>query len=70
VADSPIAANFALQNATYKEALMIVGQPFTDEYLGFAVKKGDTATLKLLNDGLAKVKSSGKLDELVAKWLK
>ena len=70
VADSPIAANFALQNATYKDALMIVGQPFTDEYLGFAVKKGDTATLKLLNDGLAKVKSSGKLDELVAKWLK
>ena len=70
VADSPIAANFALQNATYKEALKIVGQPFTDEYLGFAVKKGDTATLKLLNDGLAKVKSSGKLDELVAKWLK
>jgi ABC-type amino acid transport substrate-binding protein len=49
---------------------MIVGQPFTDEYLGFAVKKGDSATLKLLNDGLAKVKSSGKLDELVAKWLK
>lgn len=70
VADSPIAANFALQNATYKDALMIVGQPFTDEYLGFAVKKGDAATLKLLNDGLAKVKSSGKLDELIAKWLK
>jgi polar amino acid transport system substrate-binding protein len=70
VADSPIAANFALQKATYKEALKIVGQPFTAEYLGFAVKKGDTATLKLLNDGLAKVKSSGKLDELVAKWLK
>lgn len=70
VADSPIAANFALQNANYKEKLMIVGKPFTDEYLGFAFKKGDTKTQKLFNDGLAKVKSSGKLDELQATWLK
>lgn len=69
VADSPIAANFALQNATYKDKLMIVGKPFTDEWLGFAFKKGDTKTQKLFNDGLAKVKASGKLDELVKKWL-
>lgn len=69
VADSPIAANFALQNTTYKDKLMIVGQPFTDEWLGFAFKKGDTKTQKLFNDGLAKVKSSGKLDELQKKWL-
>lgn len=70
VADSPIAADFALQNATYKDKLMIVGVPFTDEWLGFAFKKGDAKTLKLFNDGLAKVKSSGKLEELQAKWLK
>lgn len=70
VADSPIAANFALQNPTYKDKLMIVGVPFTDEWLGFAFKKGDAKTLKLFNDGLAKVKSSGKLAELVTKWLK
>jgi polar amino acid transport system substrate-binding protein len=69
VADSPIAANFALQNASYKDKLMIVGKPFTDEWLAFAFKKGDTKTQKLFNDGLAKVKSSGKLDELVKKWL-
>jgi len=69
VSDSPIAANFALQNPTYKDKLMIVGQPFTDEWLGFAFKKGDTKTQKLFNEGLAKVKESGKLDELIAKWL-
>ncbi|HEY9054838.1 MAG TPA: basic amino acid ABC transporter substrate-binding protein, partial [Rectinemataceae bacterium] len=34
VADSPIAANFALQNPDYKEKLKIVGAPFTDEWLG------------------------------------
>ena len=69
VADSPIAANFALQNPTYKAKLMIVGKPFTDEWLGFVVRKGDAATLKLFNDGLAKVKASGELDALMKKWL-
>ena len=71
VADSPIAANFALQNPTYKDKLMIVGKsPSRTNGSAFAFKKGDAKTLKLFNDGLAKVKSSGKLDELVAKWLK
>jgi len=70
VADSPIAANFALQNPKFKDALMIVGTPFTDEWLGLAVRKGDTATLAILNDGLAKIKASGKLDEISAKWLR
>ncbi|OQB98482.1 MAG: Cystine-binding periplasmic protein precursor [Spirochaetes bacterium ADurb.Bin110] len=67
---APIAANFALQNASYKDKLMIVGKPFTDEWLAFAFKKGDTKTQKLFNDGLAKVKSSGKLDEIIKKWFK
>jgi len=70
VADSPIAANFALQNPKFKDKLMIVGTPFTDEWLGMAVKKGDAATLAILNDGLAKIKASGKLDELSKKWLR
>lgn len=69
VADSPIAANFALQNEKYKEKLMIVGVPFTDEWLGLAVNKGNTAVLAILNDGLAKIKASGKLDEISKKWL-
>jgi polar amino acid transport system substrate-binding protein len=69
VADSPISANFALQNPKFKDKLMIVGKPFTDEWLGIAVRKGDAETLKILDEGLAKVKESGKLDELAKKWL-
>lgn len=69
VADSPIAADFALQNDKFKGNLMIVGVPFTDEWLGLAVKKGDAATLKLLNDGLAKIKADGTLDAISKKWL-
>lgn len=70
VIDLPIAANFVLQNAYYKDRLMIVGSPFTDEYLGFAFKKDDIKTQKMFNDGLAKVKTSGKLAELEKMWLK
>ncbi len=70
VADSPIAADFALQNPKFKDKLKIVGEPFTDEWLGVAVKKGDAQTLKLINDGLAKIKANGKLEEIAKKWLK
>jgi polar amino acid transport system substrate-binding protein len=69
VADSPIAADFALQNPKFKDQLKIVGEPFTDEWLGIAVRKGDTKTLALINEGLAKIKANGKLEEIAKKWL-
>ncbi|WP_304222087.1 basic amino acid ABC transporter substrate-binding protein [Gracilinema caldarium] len=69
VADNPIAADFALQNPKFKDKLKIVGEPFTDEWLGIAVRKGDTKTLSLINDGLAKIKANGKLEEIAKKWL-
>lgn len=69
VADNPIAANFALQNPKFKDKLKIVGKPFTDEWLGIAVKKGDTKTLDLINDGLRKIKANGTLDQIAKKWL-
>jgi len=70
VADSPIAADFAMQNPRFKDKMKIVGKPFTDEWLGIAVKKGDAAVLKLIDDGLAKIKASGELDKIAAKWLR
>ncbi len=70
VADSPIAADFAMQNPKFKDKLKIVGKPFTDEWLGLAVKKGDAKTLKLLDDALAKIKASGELDKIAGKWLR
>lgn len=70
VADNPIAADFALQNPKFKDQLKIVGEPFTDEWLGIAVNKGNTEALKLINDGLAKIKADGTLDKIAAKWLR
>ena len=42
VVDSPTAAGYVLQNDKYKAKLKIVGVPFTEEYYGIAVKKGDS----------------------------
>jgi polar amino acid transport system substrate-binding protein len=70
VCDTPVAADFALQNEKYKGSLKIVGQPFTEEYYGIVVKKGNKELLDLINSGLKKVKDSGKLTELEKKWLR
>ncbi len=70
VCDSPIAANYVLQNANYKNALKIVGKPFTEEYYGVAVRKGNTKVLDLINKGIKAVKDSGKAAELEKKWLR
>ena len=70
VADTPIAADFALNNPEYKEVLKIVGEPFTEEYYGIAVKKGNQELLDRINSGLESIKASGELDQLIAKWLK
>jgi len=70
VADTPIAANYALQNQNYKEALEIVGEPFTDELYGVAVKKGNTEVLETINEGLKKAMDKGIDEKLKDKWLR
>lgn len=70
VADTPIAADFALQNDTYKAILKIVGEPFTDEFYGVAVRKGNSEVLDLINAGLNVVLNDGTVEELEAKWLR
>ena len=70
VCDTPVAAQYALQNDKYKGTLKIVGAPFTDEYYGIVVKKGNKELLDLINAGLKKVKDSGKLADIEKKWLR
>ena len=70
VCDTPVAAQYALQNDEYKGKLKIVGQPFTDEYYGVAVKKGNKKVLDTINKGLQKVLDSGENKTIEAKWLR
>lgn len=70
VADTPVAADFALQNKNYKDKLKIVGKPFTDEFYGIAVKKGNTRVLETINAGLEKVLNTETYKKIEAKWLR
>lgn len=54
--------------ATQKDNVVITEKIKTDEQYGMAVKKGDAATLKLLNDGIATAKSDGTYDSLYQKY--
>lgn len=69
VLDTPTARNYALRNDRYKSKLKIVGNPFTDEHYGIAVKKGNQKALEMINRGLEIIKKDGTLAKLVHKWL-
>jgi len=45
-----------------------VGEPFTLEYYGFAVKKGRTDLLQGINDALAAIKADGTYERIHTKW--
>lgn len=70
VADTPIAADYVLQNDNYKGKLKIVGEPFTDELYGVAVKKGNSKVLDVINAGLKKVLDKGLDEDVKDKWLR
>jgi polar amino acid transport system substrate-binding protein len=69
VCDKPTAVNYALKNEKYKSKLMIIGKPFTNEFYGIAIKKGNAAIIEKINAGLKKVQDSGELQKIEDKWL-
>ena len=70
VCDTPVAANYALQQAGYKDKFMITGTPFTEEYYGIVVKKGNKKLVDLINKGIKAVQAKGIDKELEKKWLR
>lgn len=71
ICDDPVAADFALQAGDNKDLLKIafVIQDAEIENYGFAVRKGDTETLGILNKGIEAVKEKGIEDQLIEKWI-
>jgi polar amino acid transport system substrate-binding protein len=70
VADTPVAADFALQNPSFKGKLKIVGTPFTEEYYGIAVKKGNTKVLEAITRGFKKILNTDTYTKIETKWLR
>lgn len=70
IADDAVASDYALQNEQYAQKLTLAFliAPESPEYLGFAVKKGNTEIAELINKGLAAIKASGEYDTIYAKW--
>jgi len=70
VADTPVAADFALMNPNYKGKMKIVGEPFTEEFYGVAVKKGNKAVLDAINKGLNAVLKTNTYNKIEDEWLR
>lgn len=66
VNDSPVAAGYV--NGEFVGRLQIAGAPFTSEQYGIVVRRGDAATLALLNSGLAAALRDGSVRELRQLW--
>ncbi len=68
VLDSVVASDFVLENESYSKVLKIAGSFENSDDMAWAVKKGSSALLETLNEGLKKVEESGKLSEIKAKY--
>ncbi|NDY58276.1 basic amino acid ABC transporter substrate-binding protein [Desulfovibrio sulfodismutans] len=70
VCDDPVAAQYALQNDKYKNALKIATIiEAGDEFYGIAMKKGNKEVLDLVNKGIKAVQDKGIDKELQKKWI-
>ncbi len=67
VADSPLVYEYVGKNA---DKIKAVGEPFTDEFYGIAVKKGAEDLLAQINEALKTVMDQGLIEELNDKWVK
>ena len=67
ISDSAVIANYIKNNGS-KGFSMVKIPDFTEENYGFAVRKGDTATVAMLNDALKKVRESGEYDKIADKY--
>lgn len=65
-----IDVNPAKEFVAKTEGLKIIDKEFTTEEYAIAVKKGNTELKEKLNKALAKLKESGKLAEIEAKYIK
>ena len=66
ISDNPLAMGYANANP---DKLKTVGAVFTSEYYGIAVCNTKPELLERINEGLAKVKAEGLIDELIIEWL-
>jgi polar amino acid transport system substrate-binding protein len=65
IVDYPVGATLIKNNSKLK----IIGDPFTSEYYGIAIKKGEASLQNELNTVISNLENSGEMQELRDKWL-
>ncbi len=71
VTDSVVASEYVLSNPRYATRLQVSGSASDlgdPEPIAIAMLKDNTALINLVNEGLAKIVASGKMEELQKKW--
>ncbi|MFC5448727.1 glutamate ABC transporter substrate-binding protein [Paenibacillus aestuarii] len=63
--DNAILYGMMAQDKNYE----VVGEPFTDEPYGIAMKKGETALQGTVNEALKKLQSNGAYKKIYEKWI-
>ena len=63
--DDAILYGMAAQDPNFE----VVGEPFSDEPYGIAMKKGETALVEAVNKGLSDMKADGSYNEIYKKWI-
>jgi arginine/lysine/histidine transporter system substrate-binding protein len=58
-----------IELARTQEGLKIVGEPFTNEFYGVAVRKENQALLAKINNTLMRLKKSSDIGKIINKWL-
>ncbi|MDD4658428.1 MAG: basic amino acid ABC transporter substrate-binding protein [Eubacteriales bacterium] len=64
IIDEPVAKNYM----AHLGGMKILGEPFTNEQYGIAVKKTNTDMMAKINASLQKMMDSGKYDEIFKNW--
>lgn len=68
VVGNKLTGEYILQRAGITDKIKIVGSPIDPEKYCVAVKKGNTALLSVINEGLLQIKRNGTYDKIYAKW--
>ena len=66
IVDDEVAKNYVKSN----EGLKVLETSYVEEEYAACVKKGNTELLAQINESIAKLKSSGEFDKIVAKYIK
>lgn len=64
IIDEPVAKKYIEQLGGMK----LLGDPFTDEQYGIAVRKSETGMMNKINASLQKLKANGDYDAIFKKW--